>query len=302
MINITFGQILKNGAGKLNRRQITNPHLEAEILLSKILKKSHEFILTHNEYKLTKLQTANFKLLISKRLKGEPIAYLTGHKEFYSLDFKVNKDVLIPRPETELMVEEALKLVTHNSQPVTLVDVGTGSGCVIITLAKLFNSKNLKFLASDISAKALTVARQNAKRHGVTKKIKFLHGNLLEPIINNPKYIIQNTKYIILANLPYGWKEWKNNTSQDTIGLKFEPQIALYTGKNGLALYERLFRQIKKLRVASCELRDIYVLCEFDPRQTTKIKQLIKRELPQASCQIKKDLSGLNRLIIISIS
>lgn len=291
---MTIAQALELAITKLNNKQIKFPHLEAEILLSEILKKSREFLLAHGEKKLTAGQISKLKIQISQRLKGRPVAYLTGHKEFYGLNFKVNKDVLIPRPETELMVEETLKLITHNSQLATLIDVGTGSGCIIIALAK--QNINDKLFAIDISAKALTVAKQNAKAHDVYKKIKFLRGDLLSPLIYNSSFKISKPELIITANLPYIWKKWKNNTSVDSIGLKFEPKIALYTGKNGLELYEKLFKQIKKIRITG------YALCEIDPRQTAEIKQLIKRELPQSKLQIKKDLSGLNRLAIIEIS
>ena len=104
---------------------------------------------------------------------------------------------------------------------------------------------------------------------------------------------------IILANLPYGWKAWKNNCSLETIGLKFEPEQALFTGKYGLELYEKLFRQIKAMIRLGKAPKNTTALCEFDPRQTMMIKKLIKRELPQAKFQIKKDLAGLNRLVII---
>ena len=298
---MTITQSLKFATDRLSAKSIKLPHFEAEILLSKILKKSREFILAHGESELTKLQIINYKLLIKPRLKGLPFAYITGEKEFYGLKFKVNKNVLIPRPETELMVDEALKLLVHSSQPVTLIDIGAGSGCIIIALAKQIKIINYKLFATDVSAKALTMAKQNARHYAVAKKIKFIKGYLLSPLIRNSLFIIPNSIFIITANLPYGWKEWKNNSSADTIGLKFEPPIALYTGKNGLELYEKLFRQIKKLLAMRCELKDIHILCEFDPRQTAKIKQLIKRKLPQATCQIKKDLLGLNRLAIISL-
>ena len=276
--------------------------LDIDLILENVLKKPREFILTHGEKKLTAGQISNFKFKISCRLKGRPLAYITGQKEFYGLNFKVNKNVLIPRPETELMVEEALKLIASNSRPATIIDIGTGSGCIIIALAKQII--NCKLLAADISAKALAVAKQNAKLHGVAKNIKFLHGNLLSPVIHNSLFLIPNSSLIITANLPYGWKEWKNNSSADTIGLKFEPPIALYTGKNGLELYEKLFQQIKNYLThnTKCQIPNtLYILCEIDPRQTAKIKRLIKRQLPKTMLQIKKDLSGLNRLAIIAM-
>lgn len=270
--------------------RIDNPLLEAEILLSAILKKPYEFILTHAERKITKAQAIKYQRLLKRRFKGEPIAYLTGHKEFYGLNFMVNKNVLIPRPETELMIEEALKLVAGGSPRATIIDIGTGSGCVIITLAKMLNHN---FTAIDISPQVLTVAKKNAKAHGVNKKIKFIQGDLLRPMIKKIK-----SPFIILANLPYGWPAWKNNCSLNTVGLKFEPKIAIFTDKQGLGLYEKLFKQIKAFIPQSAIG---HVLCEFDPRQTVKIKRLIKRELPDSSYQIKKDLSGLNRLAIITL-
>lgn len=300
---MTIAQSLKLAIVRLNAGDITdNPHLEAEILLSKILKKPREFLLTHPEHKLTKLQITNYKLQIKKRLKRLPLAYITGEKEFYGLKFKVNKNVLIPRPETELMVEEALKLVTHSSQHVTIIDVGTGSGCVIITLAKLLSQEsrimNHELWGIDISKKALTVARQNAKLHGVTKNIKFIKGNLLSPIIHNSSFIIHNS-LVILANLPYLTPfQIKNSPT-----IKYEPESALVGGTNGLKYHRQLLKQIRQLinsRKFVLNSR-IFALLEIDAGQTAKIKQLIKRELPQATSQTKKDLAGLNRLVIIKI-
>jgi len=296
-------KILRAAAEQIKKRKIKNPSLEAEILLSYILKKNREFLFTYPEKELNIKQVRNYKKLIIRRLKGEPIAYLTGQKEFYGLNFLVNKNVLIPRPETELMVEEALKRIRHSRKRITLVDVGTGSGCLIITLVIKELSSEASELSSfwgiDISKPALTVARKNARLHQVNKKIKFIQGNLLEPIIKNRKSQIANRKLIILANLPYGWKEWKNNCSMETVGLKFEPEIALFAGKNGLQTYKELLKQIVRLAVV-CR-QGLICLLEFDPRQMNLIKRLIKKHLPEAKLQIKKDLAGHNRLAIIEI-
>ncbi len=295
---------------KLKQAKIKNPHFEAEILLSFVLKKTREHILTYPNKKLSQKQIANFNSLVTRRCKGEPIAYLVSHKEFYGLKFKVNKNVLIPRPETELMIDEITQLIKKNQQPTIFVDIGTGSGCIIITLAKLLKNKRYSFLASDISKLALQIAKQNTKNHRLDKRIIFKQGNLLEPIIeiidsrlqgNNKKKktLTQKSKIIITANLPYGWKDWKNNCSMDTISLKFEPSIALFTEKNGLLLYEKFLKQIAKYKKTYTE--SISCFLEFDPRQTTQFKKLIKKYLPNADIKIKKDLSGHNRLAIISI-
>lgn len=291
-------QTLKLAAAKLSAHGLKLPRLEAEILLSAILKKPREFLLAHGERKLTASQISNFKLKISRRLGGEPVAYLTGHKEFYGLDFIVNKNVLIPRPETELMVEEALKLVTHNSKPcpsgrraITLIDLGTGSGCVAITLTKLTKQK---LMAIDISKKALAVAKQNAKLHGVAKNIKFFKGDLLEPLLNS-KFVIRHSSFVILANLPYLTpSQIKNSPS-----IKYEPELALNAGDDGLKYYRKLFKQILKLRVAGYGLRELILLCEIGHLHGPKMKKIFSFA---KKIQIKKDLSGLNRLAIIKIA
>jgi len=284
-------QTLKLAAAKLSAHGLKLPRLEAEILLSAILKKPREFLLAHGERKLTASQISNFKLKISRRLGGEPVAYLTGHKEFYGLDFYVNKNVLIPRPETELLVQEAAKLITRNSKLVTLVDVGTGSGCIAITLAKLTKQK---LMAIDISKKALAVAKQNAKLHGVAKNIKFFKGDLLEPLLNS-KFVIRHSSFVVLANLPYLDSKWKNLLkSSDSLGLKFEPKVAIAGGADGLSLYRKLAKQIKSLKKLNLTL-----LCEIGHLHGPKMKKIFSFA---KKIQIKKDLSGLNRLAIIKIA
>jgi release factor glutamine methyltransferase len=284
---------------RLQKSNIKNPYLDAEILLSFILNKPQEFIFTHPEYKLTKFQISNYQLLISRRQKGEPVAYLTGHKEFYGLDFFVNKNVLIPRPETELMVDKTLSLMSNISHPISLIDIGTGSGCIIITLQKILKLKskiiNYKFFATDISKDALKIAKNNAKKHGVDKKIKFLPGDLLEPLIKNSKYL-NNPKnpIIITANLPYLTPSQINNSPT----IKKEPKIALVAGSDGLKYYQKLFKQIKQFQKI-CNVK--YMLCEIDPRQKIQIGTLIKKELKISSFQIKKDLRGHSRLAIINL-
>jgi len=298
----------------LIQNKIKNPHLDAEILLSHTLKKSREYLLTYPEKKLTKNQVSSFNFQISRRAKGEPIAYITGHKQFHGLNFYVDKNVLIPRPETELMIDETLKLVTHNTKHITFIDVGTGSGCIIITLATLLKKTtntqrsiyNIQYLATDISKPALSIARKNAKLHNVYKQIKFLHGNLLKPILQKSQYLTPNTQYLILANLPYLTStQIKNSPS-----IQYEPKIALSAGPDGLKYYQQLFKQIKRLYKSVPNLC-ISVLCEIDHCQISKIKQLAKHELlacrsfnkgrSQFKLQTKKDLAGLNRLTIIQI-
>jgi len=263
--------------------------LDTEIICAYALEKSRAWVLARPDYQLTRAQEKKIRALLIRRAAGEPLAYLTGHKEFFGLDFLVDKRVLVPRPETELLVEEVLK----EKNIKTIADIGTGSGCVAVALVK--NNPGLKIYAGDISASALVVARRNAARHGA--KIIFKKGDLLAPF--------KNIRLdAIVANLPYGWKEWKNNCSMETRGLKFEPTEALFTGRHGLQLYEKLLRQIKEIFLSNPFYlipNTFHLFLEFDPRQTALLKKLIKKYLPDSSVETKTDLAGRDRVAIIKI-
>lgn len=294
---MTISQILNKTYKKFKNAEIKSYFMDAEILLAHVLKNTREYILAHPDKKLKKLQVISYKLQVRKRLKGYSIAYLTGYKEFYGLNFTVNKHTLIPRPETELIVEEALR-ITHNTQRITLIDIGTGSGCIIISLAKTLLDKNLKpstfnLIASDISKNALKIAKQNAKYHQVNRYIKFFHGNLLKPILKS-KILNPKSKTIILANLPYLTPDQVKNSPS----IQKEPKSALVAGDDGLKFYRELLKQIKKLN----EMFNIRcVICEIDPSQKNSIKNLAKKYFPNCEIEIKKDLNQKNRLAIIKI-
>jgi release factor glutamine methyltransferase len=226
-------------------------------------------------------------------MRGEPIAYILGHKEFFGLDFKVNRHTLIPRPETELLVEEVLKLNPGNA---TLVDVGTGSGNIIISLAKKLKARN-KFMGIDISKKTLVLAKQNAQLHRVDKKIKFMKGDMLSPIINNLR-VATGLRVIITANLPYLSKNIYSRVSRDII--KYEPKSALLSGKEGLAHYEKLLKHIKKLQ-KRCFMLHVSCFMEISPEQKNALQKMIKKHFPQAQTSFSKDLSGRWRLGQISL-
>jgi len=291
----------------LKKSKNFSPALDAEILLSFTIKRPKEFLYAHSEKKLTAGQLTKFKKQITRRRRHEPIAYITDQRYFYGLDFFVNKDVLIPRPETETLVETAI-----DKNPTAVVDVGTGSGAIAITLAH--HLPNAKIFATEISPGAIKVARKNARRHKVA--VTLLRGNLLTPFLNlkfktpNPPAGEAGLKSLmIVANLPYGWKAWKNKSSVETRGLKFEPSIALFAGKNGLELYEKLLKQIKLLVTRySLPVTSIF---EIDPRQTKPITKLIYQHFGKSPpsrlrgllrfCDIKKDLAGRDRLVIFDI-
>src|SRR3989344_1910703 len=288
------GKALLWATNKL-RNKSRSPGLDAEVLLSQILKKDKAWLFANANNNLTIKQLNKFRNLIRKRANHWPVAYLTGHKEFFGLDFKVNPDVLIPRPETELLVELALNRISNRESRIeNIIDVGTGSGCIVIAIAKNVKNQNIKFYATDVSNAVLKIAKQNAKRHGVGKKIKFFKGNLLGPILNS-KFDIRDS--LIIANLPYGWNQWKNNTSADTAGLKFEPQRALFTKESGLYHIRRLFEQAAKFKI-----RNSTLLIEFDPRQKQKLLSLTKKYFPKAKFKFHRDLSTKFRVLEISNS
>lgn len=271
-----------------------NKNTEDLILKSLATKKTKEFILAHPEYRLTIWQRLRLFYFQSLRKKGWPMAYIAGHKEFFGLDFLVNHHILIPRPDTEVLVENAIEEIKRNKKTV-LIDIGTGSGCIPIVIGKTLVDMDIEIVATDISKNALKIAHKNAKKHGI--KIKFIHSNLLE---NDELLQYINIKFpyqlIITANLPYGWSAWKNNSSTETKSLKFEPQIALFAGKNGLELYEKLLKQLKNTK------HPLTALFEFDPRQTTLLTNLIQTVLPKAKIEIKNDLAGRDRLVIIRLN
>ncbi|NMB48415.1 peptide chain release factor N(5)-glutamine methyltransferase [Candidatus Kuenenbacteria bacterium] len=277
-----------------------SPQLDAEILLSFVLNKPKEFLYANPDYHLTQNQRSKFQTLISRRAAGLPIAYLVGHKEFYGLDFIINKNVLIPRPETELMVDEVLNHLrfTPCSLPLTLIDIGTGSGCIPIAIAKNMNTElRIMIYGTDISTKALPVARQNAKFHKVEQKIKFIQSDLLKNILNS-LFIIHNSFIIITANLPYLTPaQYRANPN-----LKYEPRQALIAGPYGLKYYHVLIQQTKTLTRTTHYSLPITLFLEIDPSQTKKIQKVIHHHLPNAQISLKKDLSGRNRLVIIKLN
>jgi len=271
--------------------------LDKEILLSHVIKKSREFLFANPDFEISFWQKIKFESLLRQR--HIPIAYLIRHKEFFGLDFFVNKNVLVPRPDTELMVATAIAEINEQgteNKNILLIDVGTGTGCIPIAIRKSVLSANPNFkmetIAIDISKKALCVAKKNAKKHNV--EIEFLHGNLLEPIFQLSELRTENTEIIITANLPYiTEQQFKQEPS-----IQKEPKLALVADNEGLALYEELLKQIKQL-LLTLDFR-LLTMFEIDPTQTDKIKIMIKKYLPEANIEIKKDLAGLDRLVIIT--
>jgi len=269
--------------------------LDLELIIAHEIGKTREFVLAHPEYIIPEARNMKLKILINRRIKHEPIAYILGQKEFYGLNFRVNRDVLVPRPETEMLVEEVLKLQPKNS---TIIDIGTGSGNIIISLAKNLKAKN-KFIAVDISPKALKIAKYNAKLHKVDKRIKFIKSDLLsnQKIFDN--LTIQQFNYLtIIANLPYLSKEIYNSVSPDI--KKYEPKSALFSPQNGLRHYAKLLKQLKKIK-NKCSMLHVSCFMEFSPEQKPALQGLIKSVLSGAKLKFARDLAGKWRVAHISL-
>jgi release factor glutamine methyltransferase len=275
------------------------PVKETNLLVSFVLHKDEVFILAHPEFKINKRQDERIADLIERRAAGEPIAYLLGYQEFFGLKFHTANSTLIPRPETELLVEEALGILAreHGSTGAhfQIIDIGTGSGCIAISLAHK-SSRDLiasgqKILAIDIEPKAVKLARKNAHLNKVKDLIDFKVGNLLEPLLAS-KTETHNSNILIAANLPYLTPEQVKHSPT----IQHEPATALVSGPDGLKHYRELFKQIKKLQAKSVTL-----LCEIDDTQGASMSELIKKELPDAQFLIKKDLGGYDRLAVIEL-
>ncbi|HSR89434.1 MAG TPA: peptide chain release factor N(5)-glutamine methyltransferase [Candidatus Udaeobacter sp.] len=260
---------------------------ELEIFLAEILHKDKSFIFARPEHKLSLFQYFKLVYFTCQRKHGYSVAAIIKHKEFYGLDFSVNKYTLIPRPDTEIMVDKAIAEINKIDKKIILIDVGTGSGCIPISIRKTLVNKNINTIAIDISKEALKIARKNAKNHSTD--INFYQGNLLRPIIQTIKSTASDSEIIITANLPYlTEKQFQTEPS-----IWREPKNALVAKNNGLALYEELLQQIKLAQISAS------IFLEIDPSQSEEIIKIIKQYLPDSNIEIKKDLAGLDRLVKI---
>lgn len=288
--------ILSEISSKLTKAEIENPYLEATSLLSLVCKFEQAKIIAEPDKKISKAQQEKIEKLCQLRIEGWPLAYLSKKKSFYNLDFIVSPDTLIPRPESELIIEAVLSDVLNSHRKKNIIDIGTGSACLIISLTDILKNKSdFNFHGIDISPKALKIAKKNAKKHGLEKIIKFNLGDLLQPLIKKIKESKQKQDYFILANLPYLTKE----EIKKSPSLKMEPKISLDGGKDGLVLYKKLFQQISEIKKDN----NFNIYAEINPWQEKKILELIKKAFVKCSIktEILLDLKKKSRLIIIKI-
>ena len=226
-------ETIKLGSKLLRKREICSHILDSEILLSNVLNKSREKILVNSNQKLNSRNILKFKKYIRRRSKNEPVAYILGEKEFWSKKFIVNKDTLIPRPETELLVEKLVKL--FKGKKISILDIGTGSGCIILSL--LSNLEKSVGLGVDVSNKAILIANKNAKRHELSNRVKFLNKSFESIFSKKFDLIVSNPPYIERKNI--------KNLSEDI--KRFEPIMALDGGHDGLDLIKKVIYKSKKI-------------------------------------------------------
>lgn len=268
---------------KLIANKVDSPHGSTNLLLSELLKVDKAYLIAHPEKELSKSETKMFKNWIERRVKHEPVWYIVGKIDFMGCRFVVNKNVLIPRPETELLIE---KFISDNSKNILpdsrLLEIGTGSGVIIISLA---NRLKCQYFASDISEKSLQVAQKNIDVLKRRTNILFKKGNLFEP------WGKEKFDYI-LVNLPYIPHKQLVSLSLDI--LKFEPEVALDGGEDGLDIYTKfLFNASNHLNKKGI------IYGEIGDQQGEKISELANRYLSDTETQIIKDYGGYDRIFII---
>ena len=256
---------------------VDDPSLESELLLRQVLNISRIELYLKLDHELSPEQGEKFWSLIKRRLLHEPTAYITGHREFYGVDFYVNPDVLIPRPESELLVEKTLEMAQSYPIP-TIAEVGTGCGAVAISLA--LNLPQAEIYAIDISTAALEVALLNCQKHGVVNRVSFLEGDMLDSL--------SGPVDLIVANLPYVREAELSQVST----LNFEPFLALNGGPDGLEKIRRLGTQISdKLRPGGC------LLLEVGQGQRRAVTAFLRNLFPSAKIEVTPDLSGIDRVV-----
>lgn len=224
---MTLLEVLKRAAGYLQTHGSASPRLDAELLMAHSLGLRRLDLFLQFERPLTESELGPYRELIARRAKGEPVAYLVGHKEFMKLDFEVGPAVLVPNPDTELLVERAVSWARARGGPVRMADVGTGSGCIAVALAHFLPEAHV--WASDVDAAALEVAARNVAAHELTERVEVRQGDLLEAL--------PDTLDAICANLPYVPEGAKPGLSADVLA---QPHVALFAGDGGSALVQRL--------------------------------------------------------------
>ena len=276
--------LIKFGARELKQKRIVSSRLDSELLLSKILNKKREEILINLEQEICQKNLSRYKELITRRSQNEPVAYILKEKEFWSKSFFVNHDTLIPRPETELMVEKLIKI--YKDRKISILDIGTGSGCILISL--LSELKNSQGVGIDVSKKALAIAKKNSEIHRISHNIKFFNQSV------DSKF---NIKYdLIVSNPPYIRSSEIKNLSEDI--KKYEPRIALDGGNDGLDLIKKIIYKaeyilkVKGMLALEIGNEQFKKVSEILIKKNFKIEHIIKDYKTNIRCIISRNLKN----------
>ena len=282
----TIGKILKWTEEYFQKAQLDSPRLDAEVLLAHVLNQPERiYLYVHFDQPLEQSELAAYKECIKRRVQHEPVAYITGHRDFMGLDFKVTKDTLIPRPDTEILVEAVLQRLPAAGENSTLADIGTGTGAICLSLLNYL--PKLRAMAVDISPGALAVAKENSVSLGLSQRVEFLQGDLLEPLKAKGELlnaIVSNPPYIPKADIATLASEVK----------AYEPMGALDGGEDGLDFYRRLLAESGDL------LKDGgFLALEVGIHQAHQLEALAKDMSQWGKCEILRDLAGIERVVIL---
>ena len=276
---MNYNQVLKVGENFLKKNRIKNPSLDTELILSRVINKKREEILLNTNNKLKSSHIIKFKKYLLRRKQKEPLAYIIGYKYFWKYKFITNNSVLIPRPDTELIIEEALKYLS-NEKSKKILDIGTGSGCIVISILK--ERTKCRATAVDISLKALNVAKNNAKLHQLENKINFINIDIDKYNSSNYDLVISNPPYINSIEL--------KRLDDD---IKFhEPKLALSGGSDGLRDIKKVIFKSKKLLKLNGKL-----ILEIGHKQKNQTIRILNENGFYVN-KISKDMSGKDRCIV----
>lgn len=276
----TIADTLKHASQQLRRAAVPNDLLDAQTLLAHALGQDRTYLIINFNEALADELLTTYQSLIDRRAAGEPLQYIVGHQEFYGLEFEVTPAVLIPRPETELIVEETLRLAVSLAAPV-IIDVGTGSGCIAVTLAR--ELETARVMATDISAAALQVARRNAEKHGLLERVEFIATDLLHGVAVKADFIVSNPPYIAPHELPTLQREVRD----------WEPHTALTDFADGLQFYRRLLDEAPAYLKPNGSL-----IFEMGYQQAETIKAFVDRTV-WSEPKALRDLQGIERTLVL---
>jgi release factor glutamine methyltransferase len=286
----TIVQAIAEGADRLLESRVDQERRTAGILLCHVLGIDRTYLLTRSEEQIDEARYREYLALVERRATGEPLQYITGHQEFYGLDFTVTPDVLIPRPETEFLVERVIKLVQESGNETPLiVDLGTGSGCIAVNLA--LRLPGARVIATDSSNAALDVARANAERLGARDRIEFVQGDLLTPLDERH---LESAVDVLASNPPYV-SEDRPDLVQRVVS-EWEPRAALFGGADGLDFYRRLLPDAPRYFKPGG-----YLVLEIGYGQLDAILGLIDRSALEF-VDVTDDLQGLPRTLALRVT